>query len=624
MKHKKPLILLFSLAFLTSCSTPVTYKNVGFEKNEFNKPATSLEDEEELPSSENNNSELENPSSDSEDNNTNSDDKTDVSEDDNLDEKPTQEVPIWTVLDELPFETLYSFAKAETSKEVETLSLRDVSTNFNFTDSNVTILEGESYPSQLAYYSEENEDGEKSFTLFNYLTAQRINYFPSSLGLQSLPISVVDGLPLAYTSINGVTEFFDLAGNYLAHYLVSPQLNIVKQDQDSTIINIKDNNGFNSYFETAKKNNMTTFKEVLYSGNSFVKPNIKKTPLYEKHVNSLYSYYFDNRKNQINFYDLGENLVKSIALDDLIKNKDKLYGEVKYFATDSAIYFFVSEKETLPKQSEYDTAKDIYSSYAYALNLNDFTLSYTDDLNYIILDQKSKYQIIDENHYVSVGSVLKVQFFDKNGELTDFNYLIDISNSLTPTSVIRLDNFFNFDDYIVINGELIVKDNYQYYIIKEDRHTEYLKDVYSIEYYDDNEVIYQDYDGNYKNVGAEDFVNQKFSKAFDSISTTFTNDTHISYNVDFSNDIVYLNDDSVADIKYLNYAKEGFIVKENQENKTFSVKLFNNPTVYEYDSDKIVGINKFTSTDNSTLYQVQYELSNHDYSLYFVLKRSEN
>ena len=235
---------------------------------------------------------------------------------------------------------------------------------------------------------------------------------------------------------------------------------------------------------------------------------------------------------------------------------------------------------------------------------------------------------ISDSPFFEPGSTIKsiLNFYESfyKVDVNYFNYLIDISNSLTPTSVIRLDNFFNFDDYIVINGELIVKDNYQYYIIKEDRHTEYLKDVYSIEYYDNNEVIYQDYDGNYKNVGAEDFVNQKFSKAFDSISTTFTNDTHISYNVDFSNDIVYLNDDSVADIKYLNYAKEGFIVKENQENKTFSVKLFNNPTVYEYDSDKIVGINKFTSTDNSTLYQVQYELSNHDYSQYFVLERSEN
>ena len=119
-------------------------------------------------------------------------DKTEENQDNISDDKDTNdnvidESPTWKILDELPYQTLYSFAVTENEKEVETISSVDISTSLNFSDNQVNLINAGNYPSQLAYLTEENDEG-TSYTLFNFITAQRVNYFPENLNLGSLPI----------------------------------------------------------------------------------------------------------------------------------------------------------------------------------------------------------------------------------------------------------------------------------------------------------------------------------------------------------------------------------------------------------------------------------------------------
>ena len=427
-------------------------------------------------------------------------------------------------------------------------------------------------------------------------------------------------MPLAQIDVNGVSEILDLSGNYLAHYLINPMVNLIERTNDYFVVEITDNNGFDAYFKSTIVNGIYVFSKIIY--NPVVQtPETLKEPLYKYHINSNDYVSFDSSTRTYSFYALAGNLIKSIKLDDLIRNQQNIYGSPKMFATDSAIYLFFTEKETLSKESEFDVEKEVYSSYAYALNLSTYELSYTDDLNYIILEDKPKYHIIDENNYVQTGSVLKVQFYDNIGELTDFTYLIDITDSLTPTTYIRLDDMYNVKDYKVIGGKLIIKKGYDYFIVNEDRSTQLLRDVYTILYYDSNEVIYLDKQAKYKNTAVTDFLSQKQVTAYDYLSLTFTNDKHLSYNIDLANELINVNDGSVADLKYQQYVNQGLIIKEDKENRTFKVNSYGSSIFYEYDSDEINYVTAYQASLTSTVYQINYTLSDHLYSQYILVDK---
>lgn len=594
MKYKKSMVLLLSLSFLVSCSGPSKINNNDQQKNEAETPDIMLDKTEE--------------------------NQDNISDDKDTNDNVIDESPTWNILDELPYQTLYSFAVAENDKEVETISSVDISTSLNFSDSQVNLINAGNYPSQLAYLMEENDEG-TSYTLFNFITAQRVNYFPENLNLGSLPIQTnIYGLPLAQIDVNGVSEILDLSGNYLAHYLINPMVSLVEVTNDCFVVEITDNNGFDAYFKSTVVNGIHVFSKIIYNP-EVQTPETLKEPLYKYHINSNDYVSFDPSTRTYSFYALAGNLIKSIKLDDLIRNQQNIYGSPKMFATDSAIYLFFTEKETLPKESEFDVEKEVYSSYAYALNLSTYELSYTDDLNYIILEDKPKYHIIDENNYVQTGSVLKVQFYDNIGELTDFTYLIDITDSLTPTTYIRLDDMYNVKDYKVIGGKLIIKKGYDYFIVNEDRSTQLLRDVYTILYYDSNEVIYLDKQAKYKNTTVTDFLNQKQVTAYDYLSLTFTNDKHLSYNIDLANELINVNDGSIADLKYQQYVNQGLIIKEDKENKTFKVNSYGSSVFYEYDSDEINYVRAYQTSLTSTVYQINYTLSDHLYSQYILVNK---
>ena len=180
---------------------------------------------------------------------------------------------------------------------------------------------------------------------------------------------------------------------------------------------------------------------------------------------------------------------------------------------------------------------------------------------------------------------------------------------------------YNVKDYKVIGGKLIIKKGYDYFIVNEDRSTQLLRDVYTILYYDSNEVIYLDKQAKYKNTTATDFLNQKQVTAYDYLSLTFTNDKHLSYNIDLANELINVNDGSVADLKYSNYLNEGLIIKEDQDNRTFKVSTYGSSIFYEYDSDKIESITPYQSSITSTVYQINYTLSDHLYSQYILVNK---
>ena len=220
MKYKKSMVLLLSLSFLVSCSGPSKINNNDQQKNEAETPDIAIDNDEE--------------------------NQDNISDDKDTNDNVIDESPTWKILDELPYQTLYSFAATENEKEVETISSADISTSLNFSDSQVNLINAGNYPSQLAYLTEENDEG-TSYTLFNFITAQRINYFPENLNLGSLPIQTnIYGLPLAQIDVNGVSEILDLSGNYLAHYLINPMVNLIERTNDYFVVEITDNNGFDA------------------------------------------------------------------------------------------------------------------------------------------------------------------------------------------------------------------------------------------------------------------------------------------------------------------------------------------------------------------------------------------
>ena len=161
MKYKKSMVLLLSLSFLVSCSGPSKINNNDQQKNETETPDIAIDNDE--------------------------GNHDNISVDEDTNDSVVDESPTWQVLDELPYQTLYSFAASGNEKQVETISSVDISTSLNFSDSQVNLISAGNYPSQLAYLEEENEEG-TSYTLFNFITAQRVNYFPENLNLGSLPI----------------------------------------------------------------------------------------------------------------------------------------------------------------------------------------------------------------------------------------------------------------------------------------------------------------------------------------------------------------------------------------------------------------------------------------------------
>ena len=93
-------------------------------------------------------------------------------------------------------------------------------------------------------------------------------------------------------------------------------------------------------------------------------------------------------------------------------------------------------------------------------------------------------------------------------------------------------------------------------------------------YYDSNEVIYLDKQAKYKNTTVTDFLSQKQVTAYDYLSLTFTNNKHLSYNIDLANELINVNDGSIADLKYQQYVNQGLIIKEDKENRTFKVNSY--------------------------------------------------
>lgn len=118
-----------------------------------------------------------------------------------------------------------------------------------------------------------------------------------------------------------------------------------------------------------------------------------------------------------------------------------------------------------------------------------------------------------------------------------------------------------------------------------------------------------------------DFLNQKQVTAYDYLSLTFTNNKHLSYNIDLANELINVNDGSIADLKYQQYVNQGLIIKEDKENKTFKVNSYGSSVFYEYDSDEINYVSAYQTSLTSTVYQINYTLSDHLYSQYILVNK---
>ena len=539
----------------------------------------------------------------------------------------------WKEFGRVPYEKFFYLSEIEDERNEFRLSASEVSNVFHAYEDPPSIL-ASSFPSVLAtarVAAPEGSDDHGFFEqrLIDYRNGQILDSFLASDHLSAYPIVFLSEAPLAVAGTGGNYSLIDLSGNFLLSYLrSSPTLESVVTrayfGETQYIVSARDSDLNLHFFVSSLVDGLYEFDEVAPSA----LPDVNAMePLLSRHINSL-GYCRESGEDLI-LYDADRNYLNRIVPSSFAPKEGELVNsEIVY--TDSAIYYFYSEKITVPALGEGEKEEETYRSYAYGVDLATGNVYLSDDLPYVV-EEKRDYRKKTGDAFVYDGALLKIRMLDGEGKLSAFEYLLGIDETIDASEPYEFDPLFIDSTFYVIDGEIVVSLSGDFFVLSEEGGTRFLPLIDSIVYFDGRDIIVKDDYGLYHIVSPSAFLSGETMEAapYEKAMPLILNGSYVAYSPS-GETILSLGGE--FDAAYASCAEGGVMVETTPDEEetaeidegSFRLTLYGASEPFFEHEGRLDSIAPIAAIDEvSSLYRVDYLFRGRAYQSYFLVDWEE-